>query len=243
MSSYSTTGVQVTGVGHAAGSSCRKSRARRRKRGGPLVVRGVAGAVDDGEPGAGDPGGDRLGAGPGAIVEGAGDDERRGADLAEAIERGAPSRPGRRRAGWPRARRGGWRAGSRGSARRGPAGRAAWVAKIGWCLPLGDERGDAVALDPVGEAPRRRPGVRSARPRSAMPARRALEDEARDDVRVRDREPERDPGAERVADDVGGRGAERGEQRSARASAVALDGHARSVGGVACRRGPAGPRR
>ena len=72
----------------------------------------------------------------------------------------------------------------------------------GLALPLGDEGVDPVLLDARRPGPRRPRGGRRAPASEASPGRRALEDEAADDVRVRDRETERDPGAERVAEDV-----------------------------------------
>ena len=209
MSSYATTGVQVTVAVMRRPPAGSRGRGVRKRAGrsscGVWPEPSTMASRAPGIPAATDSARGRR-----AIVEGAGDDERRGADLAEAIREGlhhalaGAAEAGREpvgAVGEPD------RADPRGAGRgQGGLGRED---RLG--LPLGDERGDAVALDPVGEGARPRPVVRSRATWSAMPARGALEDEPADDVGMRDGEAERDPGAERVADDVGGRGAERGE--------------------------------
>ena len=188
------------------------SRGRGVGRSGLLVVRRVAGPVDDDESGARDAAGDPLRPGTAAVVERAGDDERGTVDGAEAVE----ERLHRALAGATEAR--GEARGVVGEADRADPGRRArravpaWLANTGW-------RSHSSTKASMPSRSRRSASASSAARRAARsasildPGRRALEDETAHDVRVRDGETQRDPGAERVADDVRGRGVEAPQDR------------------------------
>ena len=147
--------------GHAA-SSCRKSRARRRKATGRLVVRRVAGAVDDRRAGrrgcrrrpASARGRPRSSRAPAMTSVGA-------PDLREAVVRVAPWCPGRRRAGSRRGRPAGWRAGSPRMRAARAGGSAAWA------------REDRL-VPPTRRRTARSRRARSARRRASSAARRAV---------------------------------------------------------------------
>ena len=172
----------------------------------------VAGAVDDGEPGARDPGGHGLGAvragssrAPAMTSVGA-------RDLAEAIV----ERLHRALSGAAQARGRGPpdRLASRISRMRAARAAAARPGSRRWAAPptrrrtRRSRRARSCAARRLVGGP---PGVASRR--VGDPGRRALEDEPVHDVGVRDGEPQRDPGAERVADHVGRRGVEATQDR------------------------------
>ena len=110
-----------------------------------LEVRRVARIRDDGQPRPGDARSDRLGAGATAPIQPAGDDQRRGADLRQAVVEGLhgplPRPPqARRESGRPVAEALGAQTGGAAGWQRGMAGEDRFA------LPFVDEGTDPVAL-------------------------------------------------------------------------------------------------
>ena len=153
----------------------------------------------------------RLGASATGRIQRAGDDQRRGADLRQAVVEGLhgplPRPPqARGETGRPVAEALGAQTGGAGGRQRGMAGEDRFA------LPLVDEGIDPVALEPFGarfvRGPARLPLGRRREARG-----RALEDEASHDRRMRDGQAQGDPRAERVAQDVRRREARPGQDR------------------------------
>ena len=150
--------------------------------------------------------------------------------------------PGRHREGWQRVRRGGWQGGSADASRRGPPAGADWLAKIGWRLPGGDERLDAVAFEAsaiaLSAARRWQPGRAS--PRSPPTGSRGPGASTTSGWATARRSAMRAP--KRVADHAGG---VRVEPANDRGQVVrgALDAQRRGSAATPVDRGPAGRRR